>query len=246
LIVPDRNHKSLFVASVVSAVEPVEFPLPNGGEAFWLDDRTVGYVVVHEETKTAGLHSLSVHLTDASLDLTPDPLPALPLGTFPPASSPSSFRYAAKAGVLVFSDSVYEDGELTKVLENDERWEDRGDNALVYDDTYERHWDTWTGPKRPSLFTVRLFKDASEKRWQFGDRFYNVLNGTGHVRSWPFSSSFLALLTLDQHAPVEPFGGANDYDVSENHIVYTTKDPDLPEAWHTKQNVRNSHPIPRP
>ena len=51
--------------------------------------------------------------------------------------------------------------------------------------------------------------------------------------------SFLALLTLDQHTPVEPFGGASDYDVSENYIVYTTKDPDLPEAWHTKQNVRS-------
>lgn len=50
-------------------------------------------------------------------------------------------------------------------------------------------------------------------------------------------------MTLDQHTPVEPFGDAGDYDVSENYIVYTTKDPDLPEAWHTKQNVRiHIHP----
>jgi hypothetical protein len=100
------------------------------------------------------------------------------LGKFPTAS-PSSFRYAAKAGVLVFSDNVYEDGDLTKVPENDEKWQDRGHTAFVYDDPYERHWDTWTGPKRPSLFTVKLYKDS--EKWQFGDKFYNVLHGTGHV-----------------------------------------------------------------
>jgi len=45
-------------------------------------------------------------------------------------------------------------------------------------------------------------------------------------------------LTPDQYTPVEPFGDAGDYDVSEKYIVYTAKDPELPEAWHTKQNVR--------
>ena len=52
-----------------------------------------------------------------------------------------------------------------------------------------------------------------------------------------FSLSYI--LTLDQHTPLEPFGGTGDYDVSENYIVYTTKDPNLPEAWHTKQNVKS-------
>lgn len=119
--------------------------------------------------------------------MTSDP-PVL-LGKFPTAS-PSSFRYAAKAGVLVFSDNVHEDGDLTKVPENDEKWQDRGNTALVYDDTYERHWDTWTGPKRPSLFTVKLFKDAGN-HWHFGDKFYNVLNGTGHVSlDRPFDFDF--------------------------------------------------------
>jgi len=112
--------------------------------------------------------------------LTSDP-PGMLLGNFPTAS-PNSFRYAARAGFLVFSDNVYEDGDLASVPENDKKWQSRGDTAFVYDDTYERHWDTWTGPKRPSLFTVKLYKDY-EKRWHFGDKFYNVLNGTGHVSS---------------------------------------------------------------
>ena len=44
-------------------------------------------------------------------------------------------------------------------------------------------------------------------------------------------------LQIGQYSPVEPFGGLDDFDVSETHIVYTTKDPKLSEAWHTKQNV---------
>jgi len=101
--------------------------------------------------------------------------------------------------VLVFSDNVHEDGDLTKVPENDEKWQDRGNTALVYDDPYERHWDTWTGPKRPSLFTVKLFKDAG-KHWHFGDKFYNVLNGTGHVS---LDRSF-ALLAFDTSTSTRP------------------------------------------
>ncbi|KAI0004573.1 alpha/beta-hydrolase [Russula compacta] len=195
-----KNHKSIFIASLEStAVEPAEVTLPHGGETFWLDDRTVGHVVTDEESKTSGIYAILVHFTNTTLRATSDP--SVLLGKFP-TSSPSSFRYAAKAGVLIFAASVYEDGDLTKVPENDIKWQERGHTAFVYDDTYERHWDTWTGPKRPSLFT-----------------FYNVLHGTGH------------------HTPVEPFGDTGDYDVSEEYIVYIAKDPELPEAWHTRQNV---------
>lgn len=42
-----------------------------------------------------------------------------------------------KMGVLVCEDNVYEDGDLTKILEKDEKWQRRGHNALVCDDTYE-------------------------------------------------------------------------------------------------------------
>ncbi|KAI0269780.1 alpha/beta-hydrolase [Gloeopeniophorella convolvens] len=210
-----KNRKSIFIAPLESSVQPLEVPLANGGEAFWLDSRTVGHVVADDDSKVSNLYAISVEFTTENLNVTPEP-PVL-LGKFPTAS-PSSFRYAAKAGVLVFADNVYEDGDLTKVRENDKEWQERGNTALVYDETYERHWDTWTAPKRPSLFTVKLFKGPNDK-WHFGDKFFNVLNGTGH------------------HAPVEPFGGTDDYDVSDEYIVYTTKDAELPEAWHTKQNV---------
>ncbi len=166
------------ITSLESASQPLAVPLAHGGEAFWLDGRTIGHVVSEgdEDGKTASLYTISVRFIDGSVGIMADP-PIL-LGNFPTAS-PSSFRYAAKAGVLVFSDYVYEDGELTEVPENDRKWNERGYSALVYDDTYERHWDTWTGPKRPSLFTVKLFKD--ENKWHFSSQFTNVLHGTRHV-----------------------------------------------------------------
>jgi hypothetical protein len=176
----DRNYKSISIASLESTDQPVEVPLTHGGETFWLDERTIGLVVSGGnggDSKVARLFAVSVRFTGGSLNAAADP--PLLLGQFPTAS-PSNFRYAAKAGLLVFSEYVYEDGELIKVLENDRQWDERGNTALVYDDTYERHWDTWTVPKRSSLFTVQLSKDAEDK-WHFGDQFTNVLYGTGHV-----------------------------------------------------------------
>jgi hypothetical protein len=99
------------------------------------------------------------------------------------------------------------------------------------------HWDTWTGPKRPSLFSVRLYKDPSDK-WVLDEDFVNILKDTNHVCMWITSQRPLfTRISLFQHTPVEPFGGLDSFDASGMKIVYTAKDPNLPEAWHTKQNV---------
>jgi hypothetical protein len=71
---------------------------------------------------------------------------------------------------------------MADLQEQDEKWEKRGNTALVYDSTYERHWDTWAGPKTTSLFSVRFSKDADGK-WQLGSKYINLLNDTGHVSS---------------------------------------------------------------
>ncbi|KAI0036528.1 Alpha/Beta hydrolase protein [Vararia minispora EC-137] len=211
--VDKKNNKSLVVASLDSKAQ-LEIPLPKGGEAFWLGPTTLGHVIPDSDSKISELYAIDIHVETETV--TPEP-PAL-LGSFPTTSA-TNFVYSPKAGTIVFSDYVYADGDLTHVKEGDEEWANRGNTAYVYDEGYERHWDTWIGPKRPSLFTVKL-THGPDGKWTFGGTFTNVLNGTGH------------------QVPVEPFGGTDDFAVSDTHIVYTTKDPVLPEAWHTKQNAR--------
>lgn len=208
-----KNTKSLFVVTLESDSKPLQIPLRKGGESFWLGDRTIGNVV--EGENGSELYSLDLDLDSESV-LRASGSPQL-VGKFP-TKTPANFRLLPQSSYLVFSDYVFEDGNLTSVAEGDKAWKERGNSALVYDTTYERHWDEWQGPKRPQLFSVSLTQ-GEDKKWALGDTFYHPLKGTGHF------------------SPVEPFGGKDDFDVSTTHIAYTTKDPVLPEAWHTRQNV---------
>lgn len=95
------------------------------------------------------------------------------------------------------------------------------DSALVYDDTFARHWDKWCGPKRTVLFAVSLFLDeGSEDSWTLGSTYISPMKDTTHA------------------SPVYPFGGTDDFSVSKTHIVYAARDPDLPKSFHTRRNVR--------
>lgn len=58
-----------------------------------------------------------------------------------PTKTASNFRYSS--GVLVFTDLVYADGNLSSTKEQDEAWESRGTSALVFDEANVRFWDTW-------------------------------------------------------------------------------------------------------
>ncbi|KAJ2931965.1 hypothetical protein H1R20_g5113, partial [Candolleomyces eurysporus] len=171
-------------------IEPLKIPLEKGGDIFWLDERTVANVI--EGDNGAEIYALDVHIDSQSTEPAVLSGQAQLIGTFP-TKTPANFRYVSETSLLVFSENVYEDGNLT-------------------------HWDEWQSLKRPQLFSVPLLK-GEDKKWSLGDSFYSPLRGTGH------------------YSPVEPFGGTDDYDVSRSHIVYTCKDPELPEAWHTKQNV---------
>lgn len=97
-----------------------------------------------------------------------------------PAKDAANFKYNAKTGALVFSAYVYEDGDLHTVKEKDKAWEERGTTALVYDDTYVRHWDVWQGKKRPQLFVAKINK-SDDGKWNIDDHIVSPLKGSRHV-----------------------------------------------------------------
>lgn len=167
-----------------TTVQPLEIPLAKGGQAFWLTPRVIAHVVPNENTNVQDIYAISVEFeTQPSKDArisTPNP-PVL-IGSFPTSTS-DNFRYIPESGVLVFSDSVYVDGELKAVKDEDEAWQGRGNTALVYDETYVRHWDTYRGPKHLSLFSVTLAQENGI--WSLGEEFINLLAGTKHVSRRP-------------------------------------------------------------
>ena len=172
-----RNKKAIYIAPVEAAIQPLEIPLTKGGQAFWLTPRVIAHVVPNEETGVQDIYAISVEFhTEPAKIATPDS-PVL-IGSFPTSTS-GNFRYIPDSGILVFSDSVYEDGELKAVKEGDAAWEGRGTTALVYDETYARHWDTYRGPKHQSLFSVTLAQ--KDGIWSLGEEFINLLAGTKHV-----------------------------------------------------------------
>ncbi|KAF8172042.1 alpha/beta-hydrolase [Mycena galopus ATCC 62051] len=211
-----KNNKSIYLAPLESTTQPLEIPLAKGGEAFSVDSRTIAHDVEDDGNLDAFVIDLKFETTSESAGVLSAEPPKL-IGSFPWYTA-SNFQYSAKTSTLVFSDSVYADGNLTAVKEQDEAWENRGNTAMVFDETYERHWDTWAGPKTNSLFSVHLGRDADGK-WRIGTEYSNLLRGTGH------------------RCPVEPFGGTDDFSVVGTSVLYTTKDATLPQAWHTKQNV---------
>jgi hypothetical protein len=135
LLTAVRNNKSIFIAPIDSKVQPLEIPFPKGGEAFWLDSRTIAHVVKNEESSFLELYALSVKLDASTLAASDNPIL---VGSFPTASA-SDFQYIAATGKLVFSDNLFADGNLETVKKQDELWADRGTSALVYDSTYIRY-----------------------------------------------------------------------------------------------------------
>jgi hypothetical protein len=169
--------------------------LAKGGEVFWLNSRTVAHVF--EEDDELSLYALDIKFeikTEGNPGVLSTPEPLALIGKLPTKSA-TNFRYSASSGYLVFSDYVYSDGNLTAVKDHDEAWELRGNSAFVYDTTYERHWDTWVGKKKNSLFSVRLLQNP-DRKWVFGEQFVNLLGGTDHVsifrlQSWVSLLSFV-------------------------------------------------------
>ena len=123
--------------------------------------------------------------------------------------------HAHNTTTLIFSASVYDDGDLDAVPQHEkshaaQEWQ----RARTYDAGFARHWDRWTPLTRSQLFTVELE------------------NGT-----WERTGKWQALQQHTAHeTPVGPLGGADDFDAVHGLVAYTTK-TGANQTWHTRQSV---------
>ncbi|KAH7087095.1 dipeptidyl-peptidase-like protein V precursor [Paraphoma chrysanthemicola] len=102
-------------------------------------------------------------------------------------------------------------------LLNPEKVEKPHSSGKLYTSGFVRHWDHYTDENRNALFLAKLHKKDDGKFEFIGLK--NALEGT------------------KLESPIEPFGGKDHFDISRYGLVFTSKDPDLNPATHTKTNI---------
>ncbi len=91
-------------------------------------------------------------------------------------------------------------------------------SAKIYSSLFVRHWDTWNGKNRNSIWYGALKK--SDDKWALASSsLVNALAGTG------------------LESPVPPFGGTGDFDISSSGLAFVAKDLVLDEAQYTKTDL---------
>lgn len=166
-------------------------------------------------------------------------------------------RSSPHGALLAFSAEVYpEDPSLDAVARLDKEYEDKknGADVMVFDKLYIRHWDTWTTEKRKLVFYLELKKSSGNS-----DAVATPDDDSFDVHSLPSTDDGFESSDKDaKHAwsvigtpssplanfepsaiecPVRPFGDNSDFDLTASHLAFVSKDPHLPEAWHTRMHV---------
>jgi hypothetical protein len=92
--------------------------------------------------------------------------------------------------------------------------------ARVYTSLFVRQWDAYVTENKNTIWYGTLKKSQGTQTMEAGP-LINALKG----------HSF----TLE--SPVPPFGGASDYDISKNGLIFVAKDPKLDPANYTKTDL---------
>lgn len=153
--------------------------------------------------------------------------------------------------ILAFSAEVYpEDPTLDAVAKLDKKYTKakKKSDVMVFDQLYIRHWDTFTSEKKQMVFCLELEKKSgsgSTTAKELEELDIQSLPSTddGHSDAdgeWTtigIPTTPLAGMK-NVECPVRPFGGSEEFDFSsDGMLTFVSKDPNLPEAWHTRMHV---------
>jgi hypothetical protein len=179
-----KTKKVIYIVPLQSATTTSKLLSIPAGDAFWLDGRTLGHVVEGkgDAKDTQELWAVSVEYADSIIRILE---PSTLIGVFPSTTKLENFKYSAKASVLVFSATTFDDFSLNSVKRRNTEYENRGHTAMIYDKLFVRHWDTWMGPTKASLFAIDLTRN-SEGKWYLGEEAWSLQKDTGHVRLFLF------------------------------------------------------------
>lgn len=124
---------------------------------------------------------------------------------------------------------------------------------MVFDKLFVRHWDTWTSEKKQLVFCLDLERksgSSSATAKELDELDIQSLPSTndgeddlsesGAGAEWTTIGIPVSPLAgmKNVECPVRPFGGSEEFDLSADHMLaFVAKDPNLPEAWHTRMHV---------
>lgn len=165
-------------------------------------------------------------------------------------------RTSPSKTLLAFSAEVYpEDPSLDSVEKLDKKYQEEleGAEVQIFDKLFIRHWDTWTSKKKKLVFYLELEKKAdpvSSTSDELDELDIQSITSTDdedadvQVRDpsrpphWSILSTPVTPLAGFENieCPVGPFGDASNFDLTPSHLAFVSKDPHLPEAWHTRMH----------
>ena len=106
-------------------------------------------------------------------------------------------------------------------LFNPEKAEKPHSSARLYTGLYVRHWDTYEGREKNTLWYGTLS---------------NCGDGDGRFKLSPLTNALQGANNLE--CPMKPFGGTDNFDISPRGVIaFVSKDPDLNPALNTKCNL---------
>ncbi|KAF1944149.1 dipeptidyl-peptidase 5 precursor [Clathrospora elynae] len=109
-------------------------------------------------------------------------------------------------------------------LLNPEKVENSHSSGKLYTSGFVRHWDHYITENRNAIWLSKLYQN--------GFRIAGQATITHLVH--PLKN---ALQGTKLESPIEPFGGKDHFDIGKHGLVFTSKDPGLNPATHTKTNI---------
>ncbi|KAI9830798.1 MAG: hypothetical protein M1826_004432 [Phylliscum demangeonii] len=116
---------------------------------------------------------------------------------------------------LAVTGQVAADGRL----HNPESVAPRHSTGRVYRSLFVRHWDAYVTPRRTVIWCGVLRKESRQGDFQLAS-----------------TALFNVLAASDLECPVPPFGGTNDFDLSEHGLLLVAKDPTVNAATSTRSD----------
>lgn len=152
-------------------------------------------------------------LLAGSLQHNTNPLSNYTAGTIEgPVGDVKTYRLNDDEIALAVSGKAKPDGSLF----NPEKAEKPHTSGRLYKSMFVRHWDHYVTENRNAIWLAKLTK--KDGKFELS-KLKNALKGS------------------KLESPIDPFGGKDHFDISENGLVFTAKDPDLNPALHTRTNI---------